>query len=122
MEIEVSLEPLYKLKIVLVLALAELLNIDVFLYFALREGLLEDLIVIDELPFIAGMPIDPLHCYFSRKHGIYYVAVDCTATQLLDLCHLETQGGIYPVQEVAFRHEESSLHHANALLLRTHQK
>jgi hypothetical protein len=58
-EIEVPFEPLYELEIVLVASLAELLYVDILLDFALGEPLLEDLVVGNELPFVARTPVDP---------------------------------------------------------------
>jgi hypothetical protein len=116
MEIEVSLEPLDEFEVVLVLALAELFNIDIFLYFALGKCLLENLVVVDKLPLVAGMPIDSLHSHLSWEHGIDYVTINCAAAKLLDLCDLQTKGGIHPSQKITLGHEEGSFHHANTLL------
>lgn len=90
MKVVVSFEPLYKLKVVLIPALAQFFDIDVFLYFALGEGLLEDLVVVDKLPFVAGVPVYTLHGHLARKHGVDYVAINCTCAQLLDFDDLES--------------------------------
>lgn len=97
MQVVVSFEPLHKLQVVLVPALAQFFDIDVFLYFALGEGLLEDLVVVDELPLVPGVPVYALHGCLAWKHGVDYVAVNGPGAQLLDLGDFEREGGVDPV-------------------------
>jgi len=56
----VGLEPLAELEVVQVASLHQLGDIDVPLDSVLVEGVLEDLVVVDELVLVLGTPLDPL--------------------------------------------------------------
>ena len=56
--LKVSLQPLAELKVVEILALGELGDVDMSLDSVLVEGVLEDLVVLYELVLVLGAPLD----------------------------------------------------------------
>lgn len=65
MVVKYFLEPLQKLKIVLVLALDEFFHFDIFHDAKLGEVLLEELKVVDVLVIVFGLEIDFTHLDFT---------------------------------------------------------
>jgi len=57
MQIKVTFQPLYKLQVVLIFTFTKLLNVNIFLNFAFSKRLLQDFVVVDELPFVTSLPI-----------------------------------------------------------------
>ena len=68
--LEVCLEPLAELEVVQVASLHQLGDVDVALDSVLVEGLLEDLVVIDELVFVLGAPLDSTESERPRVEGV----------------------------------------------------
>lgn len=87
--IEVSLEPLAELKVVQGTGLHQLGHIDVPLDAVLVEGLLEDLVVVDELVLSFGTPLDALEWERAWVEGVEHSAVDRASRTLLNLCELQ---------------------------------
>lgn len=90
-QVVVSFHPLYEFQVVLVLGLGEFFDVDVLLDAAFVEALLQDLVVIDELPLVLGAPVDALHGHLAREHGIDDLTVDGPCAQLLDAGDLQLQ-------------------------------
>lgn len=99
-QIEVSLEPLNELKVILVAALAQLLDVDIFLNLALRKRLLQNLIVVYKFPLVSRLPVYSLHRHLTREHRVDQIAVSSSCPQLLDLGDFERKGGVYPADEI----------------------
>lgn len=77
--VEDLLEPLQKLKVVLILALHELLDLDVLEDSQLGEALLEYLEVGDELVVELGLPVDLGQRDLVGIEDIDELAVDCAS-------------------------------------------
>lgn len=86
--VEYLLEPLQKLEVVLVFALDEFLNFDVFVDVEFGEGLLQYFEVGDVLVVELGLPVDLGHGVLAGVQGIDELAVDGPCPQLLDLAHV----------------------------------
>lgn len=113
--LEVGLKPLAELKVVQVLSLDELGNVDVALDSVLVKGLLEDLVVVDVLVLGIGVPLDPAEGEGARVEGVKDGAVDGPGGALLNLGQLELQVRVEPVEDVLLAHEVGLVHHANRL-------
>lgn len=87
--LEVSLEPLAELEVVEVAGLDELANINVPLDSVLVEGVLEDLVVVDELVLVLGSPLDSREGERVRVERVEDGAVDGARSTLLDLGELK---------------------------------
>ena len=81
-QIKEPLHPLGELQIVLILGFRELFNFDVFVHFAFGESILEDLEIVDELPFILGFPCHFGHIDSVREQTIHDGTMDCSCAQL----------------------------------------
>jgi hypothetical protein len=130
--LEVGLEPLAELEVVEVLGLHELGNVNVPLYAVLVEGVLEDLVVLDELVLVFGAPLDSREGEGAGVEGVQDGAVDGPSGTLLNLGQLQlkradgswTRGSgprtylkeaVEPVEDVDLAHEVGLVHHANRL-------
>lgn len=98
-DIEYFPEPLQELQIVLVLALDEPLDVDVFVNAQLGETLLQDFEVSDKLILELGLPVDLGHGQLARVEDIGELAIDCPRAQLLDLAEIGFEEIVDPVQK-----------------------
>ena len=83
--LEVSFEPLAELKVVQVLGLNQLCNIDVALDSILVKGLLKHLVVLDVLVLVLSVPLDTREWESARIERVHHCTVDCTCSALLNL-------------------------------------
>ena len=87
--LEVCLEPLAELEVVQVLGLDELGNVDVPLDSVPVKGLLEDLVVLDELVLMLGVPLDSAEGEGVGVERVENCAVDSSRRALLNLGQLQ---------------------------------
>ena len=87
--LEVGFEPLTELEVVEIASLHELGYIDMALDAVLIEGLLQHLVVVDELVLVLGTPLNSAECEGSRVERVQNGAVDGPSRALLDLGQLQ---------------------------------
>mmetsp|Transcript_88584 Transcript_88584/g.268572 ORF Transcript_88584/g.268572 Transcript_88584/m.268572 type:complete len:372 (+) Transcript_88584:332-1447(+) len=109
----VALHPLQELEVVLVLRSDETVNIHVPLDMVLVEGRLQHLVIWYEFVVNLGIPVDLAHGDGVRMTGVDNLAIDSPIGALLHLGQVYLQEPIDPLQQVAPRHKECTLHHAD---------
>lgn len=102
--VENLLEPLQKLQVVLVLALDQLLDLDVLEDAQFGEALLEDLEVGDELVVELGLPVYLSQWDLVGIEDVDELAVDRTRAQLLDLGEVGLEEVVHPAQQLPAGH------------------
>lgn len=102
--VEDLLEPLQKLQVVLVLALDQLLDLDVLEDAQFGEALLEDLEVGDELVVELSLPVYLSQWDFVGVEDVDQLAVDRTGAQLLDLGEVGLEEVVHPAQQLPAGH------------------
>ena len=93
-------EPLQKLKVVLVLALDEFLNIDVPLSLEFGETLLQNFKIVDILVLIFSLEVDFTQGDDIGIEHIHKLAVDSPCTQLLYFGKVGLKQFVDPVEEL----------------------
>ena len=91
--LEVSFQPLAELEVVLVSSLLELGDIDVTLDSVLVEGLLENLVVLNEFILVFGIPLHLAEVESSGIEAVHHGAVHGSSCALLDLGELKLKKG-----------------------------
>ena len=86
--LEIRLQPLAKLKVILVLSFDKLIYFDVSLNAILVESVLKDLVVIYVFVFVLSIPLYFAELESARIEAVKDSAVDSTCGALFDLCEL----------------------------------
>ena len=87
--LEVSFQPLAELKVVEVLGLDELADVNVTLDTVAVECLLQHLVVLHELVLVFGSPLDTAEWEGTRVERVQHGAVNRTCRALLNLSELQ---------------------------------
>ena len=85
--VEEGFDPLAELEVVLVLGLDELVDVDVALDSVLVEGVLEDLVVLNELVLVLRAPAHSLERKGVGVEAVHDSAIDSSRRTLLNLLH-----------------------------------
>lgn len=101
MIIKYFLEPLQKLKIVLILALDQFFDFDVFHNTELGKVLLEYLKIVNVLIIIFGLEIDFTELNFPWIKELEHLTVVCASAKLLYFGDIGVKKVIEPVEEFA---------------------
>lgn len=85
MLVEEGLDPLTKLKIILILCILKFTNIDMALNTVLVESALEDFVVFHEFVLMFSLPLDSTERESSRIQTVHNSAVNCPGSALFNL-------------------------------------
>ena len=87
--LEIRLQPLAKLKVVLVLGFDKPCYFDVTFNTILVEGILEDFVVLNIFIFVLGIPLHFAELESAGVESVKDSTVDCACGTLLDLCQIQ---------------------------------
>ena len=104
-------------KVVLILRLDELIDIDVALDVILLEGLLQDLIVLDVFIVMLGLPPDLRHGNRPWVASVDDLAINSTGSALLNLGQLQREEIVGPRKQLSTSDEERAFHHSDSVRL-----
>jgi hypothetical protein len=92
----------------------------------LLEGCLEDLVVVDVLVVILGLPVNFAHLHTTRVNGINNLTVDGPSSALLNFLNVQLSSNnlfmnfylkecVEPVDYLVFANEERRVHDPNVI-------